>query len=75
MPEPKARGYVEREVQQRMAHGVALASTSNVPSCRGGTGVGKTFAYLLPTLLSATVLGDTDTKRLPDSLCVTCRAA
>ena len=63
-------GYTEREVQSRMAQAVAEAI-----DCRGtlvaeaGTGVGKTFAYLVPTLLSgARALISTATKSLQDQL-------
>jgi ATP-dependent DNA helicase DinG len=62
--------YVEREVQQRMAQDVAAA----IDDCRAlvaeaGTGVGKTFAYLVPTLLSGKrALVSTATKSLQDQL-------
>ena len=45
--------YVEREAQLRMALGVAEAiETRAALVAEAGTGVGKTFAYLVPTLLS-----------------------
>jgi len=45
--------YVEREVQQRMARDVAIAIDGRTALvAEAGTGVGKTFAYLVPTLLS-----------------------
>ena len=45
--------YVEREVQQRMAQDVASAiDEQRALVAEAGTGVGKTFAYLVPTMLS-----------------------
>lgn len=62
--------YVQREVQLRMALGVAQAIDANtVLVAEAGTGVGKTFAYLVPTLLSgARALISTATKSLQDQL-------
>jgi ATP-dependent DNA helicase DinG len=62
--------YVEREVQLRMANAVADAIDGrNVLVAEAGTGVGKTFAYLVPTLLSgARALVSTATKSLQDQL-------
>ena len=45
--------YVEREVQLRMALGVAQAiDARRALVVEAGTGVGKTFAYLVPLLLA-----------------------
>ena len=62
--------YVEREVQVRMALGVAQAiDARSAIVIEAGTGVGKTFAYLVPTLLSgARALISTATKSLQDQL-------
>ena len=62
--------YVEREVQLRMALGVAQAIDGRrALVVEAGTGVGKTFAYLVPTLLSgARALVSTATKNLQDQL-------
>lgn len=62
--------YVEREVQQRMAQAVAEAIDERQPLvAEAGTGVGKTFAYLVPTLLSGKrALISTATKSLQDQL-------
>jgi ATP-dependent DNA helicase DinG len=63
-------GHVEREVQLRMALAVAQAIESkSALVAEAGTGVGKTFAYLVPTLLSgARALISTATKSLQDQL-------
>ena len=63
-------GHVEREVQLRMALGVARAIDERAALvAEAGTGVGKTFAYLVPTLLSgARALVSTATKSLQDQL-------
>ena len=62
--------HVEREVQVRMALGVARAiEDKSSLVVEAGTGVGKTFAYLVPTLLSgARALVSTATKSLQDQL-------
>ena len=62
--------YTEREVQQRMAQDVAQAiDERRALVAEAGTGVGKTFAYLVPTLLSgARALVSTATKSLQDQL-------
>ncbi len=62
--------HVEREVQLRMAIAVAEAiETRTALVAEAGTGVGKTFAYLVPTLLSgARALVSTATKSLQDQL-------
>jgi len=62
--------YVEREVQQRFAQAVAAAlSQRSALVAEAGTGVGKTFAYLVPLLLSGRrALVSTATKSLQDQL-------
>ena len=46
-------GYLERSQQQQMAQAVAEAiDARSVLVAEAGTGVGKTFAYLVPALLS-----------------------
>ena len=62
--------YVEREVQIRMAMAVARAiDGQDALVAEAGTGVGKTFAYLVPAMLSgARVLVSTATKSLQDQL-------
>ena len=62
--------YVEREVQIRMAQAVAQAiDGQHALVAEAGTGVGKTFAYLVPAMLSgARVLVSTATKSLQDQL-------
>jgi ATP-dependent DNA helicase DinG len=63
-------GYTEREVQQRFAQAVASAiDDSEALVAEAGTGVGKTFAYLVPLLLSGKrALVSTATKSLQDQL-------
>jgi ATP-dependent DNA helicase DinG len=62
--------YTEREVQQRFALAVAEAIESQTALvAEAGTGVGKTFAYLVPLLLSSRrALVSTATKSLQDQL-------
>ena len=62
--------HIERDVQLRMAIAVAEAiETKTALVAEAGTGVGKTFAYLVPTLLSgARALVSTATKSLQDQL-------
>ena len=62
--------YVERDVQVRMARAVASAVEGRETLVvEAGTGVGKTYAYLVPALLSgARVLVSTATKNLQDQL-------
>jgi ATP-dependent DNA helicase DinG len=62
--------HVEREPQLRMADAVAQAIEGrSVLVAEAGTGVGKTFAYLVPMLLSgARALVSTATKSLQDQL-------
>ncbi|MEP6738870.1 MAG: ATP-dependent DNA helicase [Caldimonas sp.] len=63
-------GHVEREVQIEMAAAVAAAiDDRSALVVEAGTGVGKTYAYLVPTLLSgARTLLSTATKTLQDQL-------
>lgn len=62
--------YAEREAQSCMALAVAEAiDARSTLVAEAGTGVGKTFAYLVPTLLSgARALISTATKSLQDQL-------
>lgn len=62
--------YVEREAQLRMALAVADAiDERRALVAEAGTGVGKTFAYLVPVLLSgARAMVSTATKSLQDQL-------
>ena len=61
---------VPREAQQRLAEQVALAiEQRGTLVAEAGTGVGKTFAYLVPLLLSGRrALVSTATKNLQDQL-------
>ncbi|MBC7726611.1 MAG: ATP-dependent DNA helicase [Microbacteriaceae bacterium] len=63
-------GFVEREVQLRLADAVAHAVADRATLvAEAGTGVGKTFAYLVPLLLSGRrALVSTATKSLQDQL-------
>lgn len=63
-------GFVERDVQQRLAAAVAQALDERASLvAEAGTGVGKTFAYLVPLLLSQRrALVSTATKNLQDQL-------
>jgi ATP-dependent DNA helicase DinG len=63
-------GFVARPAQQRMATAVAEAITAREPLiAEAGTGTGKTFAYLVPALLSGLrVIVSTGTKALQDQL-------
>ncbi len=63
-------GYTQREVQQRFAQAVASAiDDREALVAEAGTGVGKTFAYLVPLLLSGKrALVSTATKSLQDQL-------
>lgn len=65
-----APGFAARDAQRTMARAVAEAIESAQPLVvEAGTGVGKTFAYLVPALLSgARVLVSTGTKTLQDQL-------
>ncbi len=63
-------GFVPREVQDRLATAVAQALEARAALvAEAGTGVGKTFAYLVPLLLSGRrALVSTATKSLQDQL-------
>jgi ATP-dependent DNA helicase DinG len=63
-------GYTERDAQQRMAQAVAEAiEAREALVVEAGTGVGKTFGYLVPLLLSGRrALVSTATKSLQDQL-------
>jgi len=63
-------GYVEREIQQHFAQAVAQAlDARSALVVEAGTGVGKTFAYLVPLLLAGRrALVSTATKSLQDQL-------
>ena len=62
--------HTERREQLQMAHAVAAAIDAREPLVvEAGTGVGKTYAYLVPALLSgARTLLSTATKTLQDQL-------
>ncbi len=62
--------FVEREVQLRLAQAMALAVDERASLvAEAGTGVGKTFAYLVPLLLAQRrALVSTATKSLQDQL-------
>ena len=62
--------YVERATQRALALGVAEAiEARSALVAEAGTGIGKTFAYLVPALLSgARTLVSTATKSLQDQL-------
>ncbi len=66
----KIEGFAPREQQQTLAAAVALAlEQMHVLVAEAGTGTGKTFAYLLPALLSGRrVMISTGTKTLQDQL-------
>ena len=63
-------GFVEREPQLRLAEAMARAvAQRETLVAEAGTGVGKTFAYLVPLLLSGRrALVSTATKNLQDQL-------
>src|SRR5690606_23958378 len=63
-------GFVPRDVQQRMACAVEEAiHERHALIAEAGTGTGKTFAYLVPALLSGKrVIVSTGTKALQDQL-------
>lgn len=64
-------GFAPRRQQQELAEAVAdaLADTDTVLVAEAGTGTGKTFAYLVPALLSGLkVIVSTGTKNLQDQL-------
>lgn len=63
-------GYRPRAAQIEMANAVSLAiETQDVLICEAGTGTGKTFAYLVPALLSGrrTIIS-TGTRNLQEQL-------
>ena len=63
-------GFTPRRSQLAMAQRVALALENRAPLVvEAGTGTGKTFAYLVPALLSGQrVLISTGTRTLQDQL-------
>lgn len=63
-------GFACREQQIKMAEAIAdVIQTNDVLVAEAGTGTGKTFAYLLPALLSGLkVIISTGTKNLQDQL-------
>ncbi len=63
-------GFNQRQQQLDMVEAVAKAITDNTTLiCEAGTGTGKTFAYLLPALLSRSkVIVSTASKTLQDQL-------
>ena len=63
-------GYVPREAQQHLAEAVAEAiATRGTLVAEAGTGTGKTYAYLVPALLSGQrVIVSTGTRALQDQL-------
>ena len=63
-------GFTARREQQALAESIT-AAIANQESliCEAGTGTGKTFAYLVPAILSgARVIISTGTKHLQDQL-------
>jgi ATP-dependent DNA helicase DinG len=66
----RLEGYKHRPQQQAMAEAVAaLLADGGTLVCEAGTGTGKTFAYLVPALLSGRkVLVSTGTRNLQDQL-------
>ncbi|MEY4592412.1 MAG: hypothetical protein RIR18_1307 [Pseudomonadota bacterium] len=66
----KISGYKGRAQQLEMAERIASAITGqNILIAEAGTGTGKTFAYLVPTMLSGgKVIVSTGTKTLQDQL-------
>lgn len=63
-------GFSVRTGQQAMAESVAEAiARRSILVCEAGTGVGKTFAYLVPALLAGQrVIVSTGTRTLQDQL-------
>lgn len=66
----RLRGYEARAGQLEVADAVeALLRDEGVLLCEAGTGIGKTFAYLVPALLSGrTTIISTATKNLQDQI-------
>ncbi|MEW8428753.1 MAG: DEAD/DEAH box helicase, partial [gamma proteobacterium symbiont of Ctena orbiculata] len=66
----RIEGFSYRPQQQQMAEAVArIMDQSGVLICEAGTGTGKTFAYLVPALMSGLkVIISTGTKNLQDQL-------
>ncbi len=66
----KVDGFAPRRVQQEMSEAVAEALQDNgILLVEAGTGVGKTFAYLVPALLSGRkIIISTGTRHLQDQL-------
>ena len=64
------QGYIHRAQQQAMAECIAqIMGEAGTLICEAGTGTGKTFAYLVPALISGRkVLISTGTKNLQDQL-------
>ncbi len=62
----RLQGYEQRDEQLAMADAVARAiRDQHHLAVEAGTGVGKSFAYLVPAILHAS---DTETQRDPDAL-------
>lgn len=63
-------GYQVRENQQALSNAIFSAiAEGNVLTAEAGTGIGKTFAYLVPAILSGKkVIISTGTKHLQDQL-------
>lgn len=63
-------GYQVRQSQLELSDAIEeLLSSGNVLAAEAGTGIGKTFAYLVPALLSGKkVIVSTGTKHLQDQL-------
>lgn len=66
----KVEGFAPRKVQQELAEAVAdTLAQHSVLVAEAGTGTGKTFAYLVPAMLSGQkVIISTGTKNLQDQL-------
>lgn len=66
----KIEGYIERPAQRALADSIARTIEGNdVLVAEAGTGIGKTFAYLVPALMAdCKVLISTGTKNLQDQL-------
>ena len=66
----RIEGFSHRPQQQEMAAAIGhVMSENGVLICEAGTGTGKTFAYLVPALMSGLkVIISTGTKNLQDQL-------